>query len=74
MHDIEMDDLELRMLDAHTETRPSGDGFAARLKAGVQSFGLVECETMDEAQWYRLMLAKALAAIVREESDLTGTD
>jgi hypothetical protein len=69
---IEMDELEARMFNEHTERRPIvcegwPDAHTVWMRVGVQQFWLGgERETAAEADWMRSMLAKALAQLVRQ--------
>ena len=67
-----LDDLELLILEKYTQKRKvPDDEYMVWLSVGVQSFCVtgLPCESFDHAEWMREMLAKALASIVRNESN-----
>ena len=68
---VELTKLEAALLRNHTYKRPCAvedwpDAHTVWLRVGVQSFCVTPhcCETADDAEWTRAMLAKALANLV----------
>lgn len=73
---MDLDELEQRMMREHTEKRPcvvdgSPDAHTVWLRVGVQRFCVTPdaCETADDADSMRVMLAKALANLARLTND-----
>lgn len=67
------DPLVESLREKYTDIKPccvegSPDAHTAWLKVGDQSFCVTDlaCDTEKEAEWFRTMLASALATIVRE--------
>ena len=69
----DLDALEKKMFDKHTEKRPAvmegaSDAHTVWLRVGVQQFcvsGVYAEESAEHAEWLRAMLAKALANVIR---------
>lgn len=80
---FELTKLEAIMLRNHTHRRPCvvedmPDAQTVWLRVGVQSFCVTPhcCETTEEAEWTRAMLAKALANLVllTPNAELSGPE
>lgn len=74
MHDyrarIKLDELERTCLKQYTKQKQLGNTHQVTLEVGVQSFDmLVAPESKSHALWFRMMMAKALAKVVREQSE-----
>jgi hypothetical protein len=68
MSKIVLDELEQVMFDKYT--RESEQTMAVYLEVGVQGFRVSElCCKDDEIEFMRQMLAKALARLIREETN-----
>lgn len=69
---FELDALEQQMFDEYTSKKPcvvAGEDmpYTVWLDVGVQHFTMSDYrESPDHADWFRAMLAKALASIVRD--------
>lgn len=64
----EADDLTLHMHDKYTSIQKPPLDLKIRLSIGVQSFDLgIEPESVEHAMWHRIMLARALANLVKAE-------
>lgn len=71
-----LDPVVSRLREQYTLCKPccvdgEPDAHTVWLKVGVQSFCVTSfaCETKDEAEWTRDMLAKALATVVAESAN-----